>query len=127
MSHFGKKNLIVFLVVAVIVIVTVCKMVSIVDNHTKAAKLQEATIDEFVNSSTDEDTFEKETNKRGATTVCGVHGLILLPDNWNGKTFHAGFGDGWNTNVYDTDTWTDMESSGAIFMLVLMPTIMMAR
>ena len=56
------------------------------------------------------------TNKRGAATVCGVHGLILLPDNWNGKTFHAGFGDGWNTNVYDTDTWTDMESSGAIFL-----------
>lgn len=56
------------------------------------------------------------TDKRGLATVCGVHGLILLPDDWNGGEFHAGFDDGWNTNVYDTDTWAKMESVGAIFL-----------
>ena len=55
-------------------------------------------------------------NKRGAATVCGVNGLILLPDNWNGEAFHSGFNEGYNTNVYDSSTWAGMESSGAIFL-----------
>ena len=54
-------------------------------------------------------------DKRGAATVCGVHGMILLPDNWSGGTFHADF-NGWSTNVYDASSWSDMEAAGAVFL-----------
>ena len=60
----------------------------------------------------------KRTNflaKRGAATVCGVHGMILLPDNWSGGTFHSGFY-GWSRNVYDASSWSDMEAAGAVFL-----------
>ena len=30
-------------------------------------------------------------SKRGAATVCGVHGIVLLPDGWIGGTFNADF------------------------------------
>ena len=53
--------------------------------------------------------------KRGAATVCGVHGMVLLPDNWSGGTFHAGF-NGWSTNVYDASSWSVMEDAGAVFL-----------
>ena len=53
--------------------------------------------------------------KRGAATVCGVYGMVLLPDNWSGGTFHAGF-NGWGTNVYDASSWSDMEDAGAVFL-----------
>ena len=54
--------------------------------------------------------------KRGAATVCGVHGMVLLPDSWSGGTFHAGFDNGWSTNVYDASLWSDMEAAGAVFL-----------
>ena len=53
--------------------------------------------------------------KHGAATVCGVPGMVLLPDNWSGGTFHAAF-NGWATNVYDTSSWSDMEAAGAVFL-----------
>ena len=53
--------------------------------------------------------------KCGAATVCGVHGMVLLPDNFSGGTFHAGF-NGWNTNVYDASSWSVMEDAGAVFL-----------
>ena len=53
--------------------------------------------------------------KRGVATVCGVPGMVLLPDNWSGGTFHAAF-NGWATNVYDTSSWSDMEAAGAVFL-----------
>ena len=56
------------------------------------------------------------TAKRGAATVCGVQGLVLLPDSWNGGTFHVGFKNGWNTNVYDASSWSHMEAAGAVFL-----------
>ena len=55
------------------------------------------------------------SNKRGAATVCGVHGMVLLPDDWSGVTFQAGFND-WSTNVYDASSWSDMEDAGAVFL-----------
>ena len=55
------------------------------------------------------------SNKCGAATVCGVHGMVLLPDNWSGGTFHAGF-NGWSTNVYDASSWPAMEDAGAVFL-----------
>lgn len=54
-------------------------------------------------------------SKCGAATVCGVHGMVLLPDNWNGGTFKAGF-NGWIKNVYDASLWPDMEDAGAVFL-----------
>ena len=56
------------------------------------------------------------TAKRGAATVCGVQGLVLLPDSRNGGTFHVGFKNGWNTNVYDASSWSHMEAAGAVFL-----------
>lgn len=53
--------------------------------------------------------------KRGVATVCGVPGMVLLPDNWSGGTFTAGF-NGWSTNVYDASSWSDMEAAGAVFL-----------
>ncbi len=54
--------------------------------------------------------------KRGAATVCGVHGMVLLPDGWNDGAFNAGFDKGWNTNEYDAVSWADMEAAGAVFL-----------
>lgn len=56
------------------------------------------------------------TSLRGAATVCGVHGIIVLPDNSDVENFVAGFGDEYNTNVFDIDSWTALESTGAIFL-----------
>lgn len=53
--------------------------------------------------------------KCGAATVCGVHGMVLLPDNCSGDTFIAGF-NGWDTNVYDESSWAAMEAAGAVFL-----------
>ena len=61
--------------------------------------------------------------KRGVATVCGVPGLVLLPDNFSGGTFTAGdyygfdyYEEGWSTNVYDASSWSDMEAAGAVFL-----------
>ena len=48
--------------------------------------------------------------------MCGVHGMVLLPDNFSGGTFQAGFYNGWGTNVYDASSWSDMEAAGAVFL-----------
>ena len=54
--------------------------------------------------------------KCGAATVCGVHGMVLLPDNFSGGTFHAGFNNGYSRNVYDASSWSDMEDAGVVFL-----------
>ena len=54
------------------------------------------------------------SNKRGAATVCGVHGMVLLPDSWSGR-FEAEIYD-WSTNVYDASSWSAMEDAGAVFL-----------
>ena len=51
-------------------------------------------------------------------TVCGVHGMILLPDNWvlpDSVTF-AAQQHNWTSNVYDSTAWSRMEGAGAIFL-----------
>lgn len=55
-------------------------------------------------------------DKWGGAIVCGVNGLILLPDHWDGGLFHPNFDKGWNTNVYDAVSWNKMETAGAIFL-----------
>lgn len=55
---------------------------------------------------------------RSQATVCGVHGYILLPDDftlpqgltWSYKT------NNWDTNTYNTETWAVMERAGAVFL-----------
>ncbi len=53
--------------------------------------------------------------KCGAATVCGVHGMVLLPDNFSGGTFQSGF-NGWGRNVYGASSWSEMEAAGAVFL-----------
>lgn len=59
---------------------------------------------------------QNASKKWGLATVCGVYGLVLLPDIWNlDITFYAG-SDNWDTNVYDEPIWTTMEAAGAVFL-----------
>ena len=58
-------------------------------------------------------------NKIGYATVCGVPGIVLLPDSWSnpiGTTFITGHGNGYSTNAYNNFQWSNMESYGAIFL-----------
>lgn len=51
-------------------------------------------------------------------TVCNIHGMILLPDNWvrpDSSNFIARQHN-WTSNVYDSVQWSVMEESGAIFL-----------
>ena len=46
--------------------------------------------------------------KRGFATVCGVPGVLLLPDSWSnpmGTSFITGYGNGYATNVYNSYQW----------------------
>ena len=65
-------------------------------------------------------TRENAANLRGQATVNGVHGMILLPNDWTtptGLTFTA-MPNNWNTNVYADADWTAMEEAGAVFLPV---------
>ena len=60
--------------------------------------------------------------KKASGCVGGVHGLILLPDNWSlpfGCSFISGFtsdsGD-WSRNTYTLAQWAEMETAGAVFL-----------
>ena len=61
----------------------------------------------------------------GLAQVCGVNGLILLPDNWvcpKNLTFYPGFfgfeGEEYfaRQQSYNTTQWLKMEKSGAVFL-----------
>ncbi len=60
--------------------------------------------------------------KKATGTVNGVHGLILLPDNWNTPescVFNAHFSDwsdDYSSNSYTSTEWSIMEAVGAIFL-----------
>ena len=54
---------------------------------------------------------------RSKATVCGVEGLILLPDDFelpDGVSFDADAN--YNSNIYDTKDWQAMENAGAVFL-----------
>lgn len=60
----------------------------------------------------------KAAQKKSQGTVNGVHGLILLPDEWtlpSGCSFYSQ-SNNWTTNNYTTETWGLMESAGAVFL-----------
>ena len=51
-------------------------------------------------------------------TVCGVHGYVLLPDDFtlpDGLTWSYQTND-WDTNTYGPQAWSAMEATGAIFL-----------
>ena len=66
------------------------------------------------------DTRTSASALRGSATVCGVHGYIILPDNfvlpdglsWTPRP------DDWTTNVYTSQEWSSMEENGAVFLPV---------
>jgi len=65
-------------------------------------------------------TRENAADLRGQATVNGVHGMILLPNDWTtptGLTFTA-MPNNWTTNVYADADWTAMEEAGAVFLPV---------
>ncbi len=61
-------------------------------------------------------------NLFGLATVAGIHGLIILPDNWelpSGSSFNPSYDSpepSYDMNIYNVDQWTTMESAGAIFL-----------
>ena len=68
--------------------------------------------------------FNKE-GKHGVAQVCGVNGLVLLPDSWTqpeGVTFTPGMADEQNEaafaehNSYNAEQWVAMENAGAVFL-----------
>ncbi len=62
---------------------------------------------------------EGASQKRGFAKVCGVPGVVLLPDSWSnpiGTSFVTGSSNGYATNNYSSSQWTVMESYGAIFL-----------
>lgn len=57
----------------------------------------------------------------GRATVNGVHGVVLLPDNWltNEENSNIDFVSGvysWEANVYTTSQWQTMQNAGAVFL-----------
>lgn len=58
--------------------------------------------------------------KWGLATINGVfHGLVLVPDGWvapNSSCFTSGDSRGYNTNKYTYLEWSEMQSSGAVFL-----------
>ncbi len=61
--------------------------------------------------------------KVGYGTVCGVNGIILLPDvftdpmkNNGTDAFAPKATTGWTANVYDSGDWAEMEAAGAVFL-----------
>ena len=55
---------------------------------------------------------------RSQATVCGVHGYVLLPDDFtlpDGLSWTK-LANNWDTNTYGTQAWNAMESAGAVFL-----------
>ncbi len=56
---------------------------------------------------------------RGQATINGVHGMVLLPDNWEqpwGASFEPGYSLGWDANEYSYSEWKVLEDAGAVFL-----------
>lgn len=70
---------------------------------------------------------ENADQKYGAATVCGVNGVVILPDDWtapDGISFTPGMASTYGSayygenNKYDAESWKKMESAGAVFLPV---------
>lgn len=65
------------------------------------------------------DDRENASKKKGFGTVAGIHGMILLPDEWNqpnGIPFDPNSSWFEENNVYSHEEWVLMESAGAVFL-----------
>ncbi len=70
---------------------------------------------------TDEWNYLYQHSTFGFATVNGIHGLIILPNNYTGSSITAyNPQDGsrilWNDNTYLGDAWTAMENNGVVFL-----------
>lgn len=69
-------------------------------------------------------TRNQASSKYGTGSVCGVGGLIILPDSWTtpgGCSFTPGFTTygtdaDWSRNSYHSAQWEKMEAAGAVFL-----------
>ena len=72
-------------------------------------------------------TYERENYSLlcGVAQICGVNGLILLPDNWvcpSGITFKHGFHSNYGVDyfaayqTFSAEQWSKMEAAGAVFL-----------
>lgn len=55
----------------------------------------------------------------GQATVCGNHGIVILPNDWTlpaGCSFNSGFDEDWGRNTYNSNQWAAMEAAGAVFL-----------
>lgn len=59
---------------------------------------------------------ENAINLYGQATINGIHGLVLLPDNWSGNNSFVPSPSNWATNDYTIEEWNNMETSGAVFL-----------
>lgn len=72
--------------------------------------------------SRDEWTYLFNNHQYGTGNINGVHGLILLPDNWTlpaDCSFISGVSDDWHDwarNSYTLAQWAQMEGEGALFL-----------
>ena len=58
-------------------------------------------------------------NRCGDATVNGVHGMVILPDEWTSSrdvTFTPGFHNYSNVNVFSAEEWMTLQEAGAIFL-----------
>jgi len=55
---------------------------------------------------------------KGLATVNGVHGCILLPDNWNSSDKYSFIPEqkDYSRNIYAVNEWKKMEDEGAVFL-----------
>jgi len=70
---------------------------------------------------TDEWNYLYQHSTFGFATVNGIHGLIILPNNYNGSSIteydpQDGSRILWNDNTYSADAWTAMENNGVVFL-----------
>lgn len=64
------------------------------------------------------------SSKYGHGTVCDIHGVIILPDNFTDPMKNGGSGafvsnktpHNWTANVYIAENWAYMEAAGAVFL-----------
>ena len=58
--------------------------------------------------------------KYGFAKVCGVAGVIILPDTWtlpNTCSFNSSnYASSYSSNTYNNSQWSDMEAAGAVFL-----------
>ncbi len=55
------------------------------------------------------------SSRYGHATVAGVHGVILLPDVYEGTAINSNHS-GWDNNVISSSEWAAYEENGAVFL-----------